>query len=820
MHALKLARTVKRIATLNAIAQWFSKHREALSEAFSERIRCEGDDRYKKTLINSRRALLAQKRVDEQAPAFLAFVMASRLLRRWLRLQKTAARIIVAAQAGFDSELADVSSVLNRIVKRRSIERGLLFSNRQIYEQYQKYVSGKLIPGTKETRRTEQTLYRYLTRAACKHSPFGAFMYSYAHVATDDQADGCVELQSRRLSRKITLNMAVLGAIAGKVSGNLDQSDQSMLKPNHHSFVVDDALYLANKQASGVPLRLFHVPVEKTIALHGARGLQSAMAAAFDGKDAMRRADLATRLAAVGVADPAARIQRLYDNGVLEAAAPIGHGEMDPLARISQLAQVGAASSTMAAVDTLQAKFHEFRLGGRQDESVKLDALRDAMTSVLKEAGISDSIDPRAPLVFEGYGSAAARRFARQDIPAGLAGDLARVVQEAAEPDAGVMLLQQFTALTMADATRMPVLEFIFRQSKKIAPLLAAADRIRRCADIPAMLKELLPEMAIPPVPAPNGRLPGWYSCHMQSYQQDGRTRYVINRLEQAAGRAAMRYVATVAADGGRDRVIHALAQTFDGDPTAQACEVFTSFDFDANVRPAVLARCLDYEGRFPTARNGAPSGRKDTLMLRDLVLVKAGDDIHVVDQDGKRLGFFDFGQLSPMFYPRPLRYLLGLTKPLYAIDLKNPYASEAPGAMTHYPRREIGDITVRRACWSIPVAQLPRITAPHLSLSNLTHVFEWLRANGMPTHFFVRASSDQRWMEKVFSGDKSVNIKERKNEFVDVETGVGLSVFLRICEAAESHIFISEALPSPMHSCRVGAATDRPAEYCFDFKC
>jgi hypothetical protein len=818
MHALKLAKTVKRISTLQAIEQWFSGHREKLSEEFSERIRLEGDDRQKKTLINSRRALFSHKRVDEQAPAFVAFIDASSLLRRWMRLEKTVARIAAGANVGFDSEVADASSVLNRIIKRRSIARGLLFSNHQIYEQYRKYVAGEFVAGTKETRRTEQTLYRYLTRAACKHSPFGAFMYSYAHIAADDQVANGVDRQSRRLSRKVTLNMAVLATIADKVSGNLDQSDRSMLKPNQSSIAVDGELYLFKKRPSESPLRLFHVPTEKTLVLRGARGLQTAVAAAFAGNDAMRRSDLASKLAALGATDPVARMQQLYDHGLLEAAAPIGHGDMDPLARISELAQAGAAPA-MAAVETLQAKFDAFRMGGRQDESAKLGGLRDAMTSLLNEAGLSDRIDPRAPLVFESYGGAAPQRFPRQRIPAGLGDDLAMVVQEAAELDAGVMLLQQFTALAMAGATRMPVLEFIFKQSKTIPHLLSAADRIRDPADIPAMLEQLLPEMKIPPVPAPGGRRRGWYSCHMQSYRQGGRTRYVINRLEQSAGRAAMRYVSTVAPESGRDPVIHALAQTFDGGPSAQACEVFTGFDFDANVRPAVLAQRLDYEGRFPAAQDSAPLAGNDTLMLRDLALVKVGHDIQVVGKDGKQLSFFDFGQLSPMFYPRPLRYLLGLAKPAYSIDLKNPCAGEAPATITHYPRREIGDITVRRACWSIPVAELPRLTAPHLSLSNLTNVIRWLRTNGMPTHFFVRASSDQRWMEKVFSGDKSVNIKERKNEFVDVETGVGLSVFLRICEAAESHIFISEALPSPMHSDKKGAGTDRPAEYCFDFQ-
>jgi Lantibiotic dehydratase, N terminus len=284
---------------------------------------------------------------------------------------------------------------------------------------------------------------------------------------------------------------------------------------------------------------------------------------------------------------------------------------------------------------------------------------------------------------------------------------------------------------------------------------------------------------------------PASVGCYVQAAWPGQDLRLVLNSAHGGHGR-------------GRSRLEHLLARagvaTPGGDrppahrPQPVLAEWSGLLESTLNMRlPAV-----PYEIDYPFTVSGRP--REQRLPLGDLTVAR-DPETDLLQLCSTRLDRrvipVHLGMMVEFVLPAAARFAGRAFSPGYLLHPSMPPllpaelgtwadGSDQAEPIARHPRVEIGRVVLRRARWSMPVAQVPRRGRGEREAHHLSRLITWLRQEGIPRQVFVRVRGE------VVIGEWA---KDRKPVYIDFANPWLARIFERRL-ADGGTVVIEEALP------------------------
>ncbi|MFJ7159589.1 lantibiotic dehydratase [Streptomyces sp. NPDC101118] len=283
---------------------------------------------------------------------------------------------------------------------------------------------------------------------------------------------------------------------------------------------------------------------------------------------------------------------------------------------------------------------------------------------------------------------------------------------------------------------------------------------------------------------------------------QDGDYEMVVNQFNPGTGGLVTRF-GRLLGEGFRERLREHVRACWPG----RACrelvlwtEVNTAQSRSAGLLPPLLL-----PGETPAA---------DGLDLTDTVLTHdpGQGTLALRDRTGEAVGLAYLGLVPPHLFPPFARLLAVLADPWVNgsphSDYVLPFAlqEERRDEVVPLPRSAFGRVTVNRASWVVPAAELPLPRPGESDAGTALRAEAFRRAHGMPEEVFCHR------LTGFGPGEQGT---DRKPLWVSLTSPLSLSVLAQWAGTDGGHLRLVEALPTRSdHPLRDGAGGTRAAEH------
>ena len=231
--------------------------------------------------------------------------------------------------------------------------------------------------------------------------------------------------------------------------------------------------------------------------------------------------------------------------------------------------------------------------------------------------------------------------------------------------------------------------------------------------------------------------------------------------------------------------------QIFNGDE--KICDIRVASGFNGNMRPNISK----YELLVPTQTQSPDDTRIDYR-----------DCFYKVDESEGRIKLFhpeigDFtvvsqGSLMPLYLPG----ITGLIHSMFVNSLAfkdlNKMDVRESDEYQYMPRVQIGDLVVARQSWRIPNAKLDELSNQGEDFcTTFCNLNQWIKTCNIPRRVFIKKDV-QKDMADMFLGKtdgKNLDMTARKPQYIDFENPVAVKLFLKMCSEGYDMIF-EEAYP------------------------
>lgn len=795
LELLVARRTHRLLGLAGAYELWLDRNRSAMTDALGSLVSGNADTSSRRALINLRRAVHNSRPIDRalESEPLLDLLRVHRQIMRWIRRERRCRELRRNAEAAFVVESGTNSLALTGLVRNHNLYRGLLFANPGFHAESVLAAGGR-IDDAKRRKRIEDTLYQYVTRAAVKHSPMSAFMYSCL-CRWQRESSHRPYAAARRIVRDPHVSRLILAGIVKHLAARKKIGSRSLALNRRHAARDDGRTVLVRTRPQKEQALRARIPVEEIAQYSGAGGLYEALRAIFGQERTLTYVELERRLAGK-IRKPMERlVDELTASGMLEVVPEVPADNWSQAKRPFDPVSGDPDVATMTTL-ALQLRRLEQARGTALREG--FDAAQVTLSRLIDATNGAQDVVSGAPRFFDSAVTTDLAAGVPSHVPDMQPESLRVLVGKLMEDHHEVLMAKSFVLLMLRreGRKRMPLIEFVARFSEMTAALTRVAPTIRSREESISALRSI--SEAADPVLIEAASFSRWYTGNFQPLPPHANAgAFVVNNLFPGVSRSTLRHIATDPVAG--DEVLAFTAAACTVPPGDLALELYGVFDFDANTRPVVLQDVLPYEHVQAQGRN-----------------VHGFDELILVEEEGRlairhaesdrRIGLYDFGALNHGIYPELMKFVYLLAQ--FDRKARGLYHPE----MFHdvpqsFEREYAGDIVYRRRAWSFPRDHLPGRGDSHRSFASFASVDAWYRKNNLPHAFFVRSIDSrqgvpQRW-------------KNRKPEYVDLRSPFGAAAFLRACERCSGHLLVEEALPAP-----TGEPGRRPLELSIEFHC
>lgn len=727
--------------------------------------------------IDLRRAIHHGKALADIAQRHADLLEGDALLRQWHAQAAAIERQQASLATLFRQQLEASRASAQALAGAPLFLQAMALTRAQLHDTALVYAKATAF-GDKKALNDEETIYRYLTRAVVKVSPFSTFT-SVGFAPLTDAPDGTL-LAGRITAGRYSLDRA----------GFFKLYDRFVLRHRDHCrFRLTDHRAI---RADGQHAYLFaDQPAYYAYRTTFATARLTSTALFTEGADAQGWLPwpvLAQRLPAG--ADPGALLEKWLVSGLLQVSPALDDEGGDLLEQFRAIARrvtgddpaarpVAQALDEMAAacasLDGLAGAALLAALDRVHADMARLAKLLDC--PLVKTAGLvyhDSSLPDLAPL-----DGAELARYAQQ-------------VGEFVTHYLGVNFHSGFDDAQLAALraalppdTTVDVFAFHELMQRCMATPPASREPARAALPILALYRQIWArrdesEIVLAPVPStPAAGRPLAVYGHLCGGS------FVLNNIDSGYLRCFSRFF-TFAAD---DAVLQACRASY-GRALTDACDFYDTFGFNTAARPRLCGRRI----RLDAPAAAAPGD----LALTDLALAwpEGAPYPQVLDRHtGKALALRQSGLFTRELYPKLLEQLLQLgmaDAPRYfafRFGVHQVVSDAAPTGVTRIARVRYRDIVLSREQWWVPKACLPVRAAGEEAFAWFRRLDAWRRGHGIPQRVFVRRHDAALVLERDVSNAK-------KPLFVDFSAPLMARAIGRIFNTAFALLSIEEMLP------------------------
>ncbi|CAM5642072.1 lantibiotic dehydratase [Streptomyces narbonensis] len=637
--------------------------------------------------------------------------------------------------------------------------------------------------------RNLRTLYSYVSRAAVKTSPFstlttvgeaGAPVSTGRPPAHSYAATALAQLALRCLAREAATAGLLRYRLAPVRPGGPEAPRGLVLLPEP---VAD----------GGLAWRLDRV-VEADHAVPWLAGFAS---------DAEHSLDVL--LSGLGGPDPFRRFRRLLDTGLIAPVPPWRRGG-DPVGAVAELLadlpEQGDGGGIAGEVRELRDSAAALAAAGEDERTETLTRARRTARSWARRAGL-DRFDSGEVLYEDVASDLALPRLL--DVPE-VRSDLTELGRRMRpfvfRSHLYDVLVDRFTAEYGPGGTCTDVLGFLMRvavdgDSQPDLDKASVADRAERETAGERAWLPVGPSSA-PPAAAVLFQL----AASGQEAVRGGDYRLVVNQFNPGTGGLVTRF-GGILGEGFRERLRAHVRACWPG-RTCRELVLWTEIN-TAQSRSAGLLPPLLLPGETPAA---------DGLDLADTVLTHdpAEGTLALRDRGGDPVGLAYLGLVPPHLFPPFARLLAVLADPWVNGSPHSDYVlpfglqEQRTDQVVPSARDGFGRVTVSRASWVVPAAELPVPRPGESDAETVLRAEEFRRAHGLPEEVFCHR------LTGFGPGDQGT---DRKPLWVSLASPLSLSVLAQWAGPATGHLRLVEALPvRSAHPLRDAEGGTRAAEH------
>lgn len=301
----------------------------------------------------------------------------------------------------------------------------------------------------------------------------------------------------------------------------------------------------------------------------------------------------------------------------------------------------------------------------------------------------------------------------------------------------------------------------------------------------------------------------GSICCYLQAVMRDGTSHLVINGINIGYGRGINR-VRYLAARAGGTHLSH------DGGSREPACRALLAesqgmFGTNLNLR----ARALRYEIEYPFTVSGR--SQSERIPLNDLyVMLDSGTStLRLISRQlNREVCPVHLGLMADFWLPTALQFMIKVFgEPSTPVHPSRPFlvdmeAAEPPAGLRHFPRVDVGRVTIARSSWLMRAREAPRRQKGESDAEYLVRLVAWLQRHQIPDRCFVRVIGPRAVSR--FAAPK----KSWKPTYIDFANWYLAAVFERLVSNPEDTIVIQEALPALADAVNYGSVGNRVTEY------
>ncbi|GGY98823.1 lantibiotic dehydratase [Pseudoduganella plicata] len=725
--------------------------------------------------IDARRAIFNERPLAEIVGRYAGLLAQDPQLAWWLAHTRTVLAREATLAGLFGEQLASARAAAQALAALPVFLHGMAMTRAQLYDTARAYSAAPEIADKKKLN-DEETIYRYLTRAVTKVSPFSSFTsVGFAPLAATGRAS---LLGGRAMRSRYTLDRA----------GFFKLYDRFVLRHrDHFRFRVTGN---RSTRADGQYTYLFaDQPAYYAYRTTFMTARVRSVGMFTDGADAQGWLPwpvLAQRLPAG--ADPAALLEKWLTSGMLQASPGLDDEGGDLLQQFRGIVRRvagddAAARPVLEALDDMTAAFAALddvpgpallaALARVHAAMAQLGALLDC--PLVKTAGLvyhDSGLPDLAPLdraELQGYARQVGEfvtHYLGVNFHSGF-GDAQLAALRAAMPaGATVGIFEFFETMQrcMAAAPSAP--------GRAVLPILRLYQQIwERRGEAEIVLDAVA-------APQPAGRAFAAYG-HLC-----GDT-FVLNNIDSGYLRCFSRFFTftddSAVLDACRSSYAPALERT---------CDFYDSFGFNTALRPRICGRRIWLD--TPTAP------QPGDLALADLALTWPANAPypHLLHRGtGEVLALRQSGLFTKELYPKILEMLLNLgmaDAPRYfafRFGVHKIVSDAAPREVVRIPRVRYRDIVLSREQWWVPKDQLPVRAAGEDAFAWFSRLDAWRRNHGMPQRAFLRRHHAGKVLERDVSNAK-------KPLFVDFSAPIMTRMIGRIFNTEFALLSVEEMLP------------------------
>jgi len=842
IRGLRTERSAALVGEILAEEGWRTLHVEAVCETLFKAFKACGDDALedRRLLLKAKRDVFNDREVDGPVLARARQHLSSEdfeKLSEWHGRYRRRRALMAEGEGALQEEMVERRRQLQGLAQHPVLMRGLSLASDSLIEKLRRYSDTKVEQQDARLRKVEIGLLSYLSRAAMKTSPFGAFTAVTLGEWSTDASVGLISLEPRQVELKGQIQV---GHLPFRQLQEAIQRHPALrlhvpLWTNPHQWVKDGRRHVFRRLEAGPPRSGISHATERLSALSETPQLASFCNLIHPGET---YAQAVQRLTSPTASAPKVSqlVDRLLETGILLREFDLPEQEWDLVSALRKKLEaipVEPAPALVTKLATLEEGYRRFEA----TPAMERGALLGSMKAVLKEAFdlVQGKLAPEWAecLVYEDV--------TIPDVKARVGSGLWEEGREdfvllqrlmslfSNRSLCRRMLTHAFTQLHGTGGTCENLLDF-YERSRRMFPaemeVLAqqryGREPVLKVAHLPwipeADLRELQglrqevidcvreqrnrPE-AVWEVPrewlrnlcarVPADFLSPWASFAYLAQGIPGKKPLaVLNAAYSGQGPFFARFAALT---GGLDPANNPLCQGMLEvqqkllPPGHALAELLGVFSFNACLHPQQTPFQLRYPGCW------AEPGNKTALQLGDLRLLHDVQEnrLRFMGPDGTELHPAYLGLLVPRLTPPFFQFLLQFAEmERYPLSLPSLVEMSSPleerDTPRAYPRVQLGRLVLSRRWWRLTREQLPPRAPAGQGFGYLLEINRWRERLGLPKTVFVRQGRSP-------SGLKSTD-GERKPQFIDFENPFLLRLFDRMLGSVYQTLLVEEALP------------------------
>lgn len=738
-------------------------------------------ERYR-TLIDLKRRLQRDSPIPQLLERHGAMLDTLPSLQDWTRAARRLMALEQALDNVFESELTLARRCAQSLADQPCFRHATAFTRGQIAASVTDYIEGRRFED-KKTLNDEETVYRYLTRAVTKASPFSSFTsIGFARLAPD--ADRQVR-RNRDIGHRYSYDRATLLKLYERFVIRHKHYWSYRLTANQIEEEDSRLMYLFMDRADVYPYR---TSFAKTRLPAGTEALHAALGAewlSWPQLDAMLPIAM----------DRDALVAKWINAGLLNYTPHLNEQARDLVSDFLLVAEQVAAGDEAArpVVDGLR-RVQSIYGALHEAEASTLPALTEAINAELQALAQQLGYRPikTSGLVYHDSYLDGLSTVDQADI-----GRFASQTEEFLHGYLGCNFRDGFHHDTLATLRAalppgVTVSVFAFHDIAQRCLAVEASSGgaggaqtalLALYAEVWRRRDETLIQLAPRALPEVQPRKAFAAYGHVVGRQ------FVLNNIDSGFLRCFSRFFAFTDDPAVLDECRAAYGDALDG-----AHDFYDTFGFNTACRPRIC------RGRVWLDRAESPT--EHDVALADLDVVWPEDQAYPSlrnRRDGQAVTLRHTALFISSLYPRLLETLLrfaSVEEPCYfafRFGLYKLVADHGQQEVIRFPRVCYRDLVLSREQWWIPKAQLPQRMPGEASASYFRRIDSWRREAGLPQRVFVR----RHQLSKVLDRDIS---NSKKPLFLDFSAPIMSRMIGRVFNTGFDYLSVEEMLPDHQH--------------------